>query len=66
MAYFGRRPDKPGSVPGEGNGFRGERQRAHVRGQLERLERRIEQGRPARPTRAQTAARAVRAGRSSR
>lgn len=63
MAYFGRSPKKPGSVPGAASGGKEQRQREEIRGGLERLERAFATGRQPRPRRAD---RAVRNARSSR
>ena len=54
MAYFDRKPQKPGSVPGSQSGLKGKRAAAKVRGFVARAER------------ARTTGRAVRNARSSR
>lgn len=54
MAYFGRKPEKPGSVPGSQSGGKERRAAARVRGTVARVER------------ARTAGRAMRNARSSR
>lgn len=60
MAFFGRKPKKPGSVPGSQSGGVQERQQARVRGIVQRVERRLSAGRPER------AGRADRTGRKAR
>lgn len=45
MAYFGRKPEKPGSVPGSQSGGKQERAAARVRGAAGRLARRAADGR---------------------
>lgn len=54
MAYFGRKPEKPGSVPGSQSGLKGKRAAARVRGVAQRA------------VRAQAAGRAGRAQRNGR
>lgn len=39
MAYFGRKPEKPGSVPGSQSGGKEGRAAARVRGMVERRQR---------------------------
>ena len=60
MAYFGRKPEKPGSVPGSQSGRKQERVASRVRGVVGRVERSLAAGRPERR------ANAVRNARSSR
>lgn len=57
MAYFGRKPEKPGSVPGSQSGQKEKRAAARVRGTIARVERARTTGR---------AGRAVKAARSAR
>lgn len=57
MAYFGRKPEKPGSVPGSQSGGKQDRAAAKVRGVVGRFQRVEASGRPNR---------AVRNARSSR
>lgn len=64
MAYFGRKPKKPGSVPGSQSGDT--RQDRAVRRFLGVTERVVEAGRPLRPGRASKTVRAARSGRSAR
>lgn len=52
MAYFGRRPEKPGSVPGSQSGGQQERAAARVRGVVGRFQRAEAAGRPGRVNRA--------------
>ena len=54
MAYFGRKPEKPGSVPGSQSGRKEQKVAARVRGIAARIER------------ARTTGRTVRNARSSR
>lgn len=63
MAYFGRKPKKPGSVPQSQSGFEQEERLERVLG---RLERGVEAGRPARSGRAVRALRGGREARSAR
>jgi len=66
MAYFGRKPKKPGSVPGAASGFA---QKERIERAELSVERRVSQSRPeraARPGKALRAVRAARTGRSSR
>lgn len=63
MAFFGRKPKKPGSVPGSASGFTQERRAERLSAVVERLE---SAGRPSRPGRASRALRAARTGRSAR
>ena len=51
MAYFGRRPEKPGSVPGSQSGNKGKRVAAKVRGVVGRAQRAEASGRPNRAVR---------------
>lgn len=60
MAYFGNRPDKPGSVPGSQSGFVQERQEAHRRAVRGRVERRLKNGRAERGGRGARTLRAAR------
>lgn len=57
MAYFGRKPEKPGSKPGAASGFQTEEQMAHRRAVRGRVERRLKDGRRERNTRAMRSAR---------
>lgn len=63
MAYFGRKPQKPGSVPGAGSGFEEQERQERVGGAIAR---RVDQGRPSRAGRALKAVRGARGGRSAR
>lgn len=63
MAYFGRRPKKPGSVPRSQSGFQQERRMERFQRGVERL---VGQARPERPGRELRTIRAARAGRSAR
>lgn len=45
MAYFGRKPEKPGSVPGSQSGGKQERAAARVRGVVGRAQRAAVNGR---------------------
>lgn len=63
MAYFGRKPKKPGSVPGAASGGAEQRQQARVRGVVQRVVRRVAEGRPERQGHQ---ARAQRGGRKAR
>lgn len=60
MAYFGRKPEKPGSKPGAASGFPEEREMTHRRADRGRLERRLKDGRRERAGRNLRAARAAR------
>jgi len=46
MAYFGRKPRKPGSTPGAGSGQTEQDRQAHRRAVVQRLQRRLSDGRP--------------------
>lgn len=63
MAYFGRRPKKPGSVPGSQSGFVQERRQERVERAVLRF---VTQSRPSRQQRPSRARRAVRAARTER
>lgn len=63
MAYFDRKPKKPGSVPGAASGFVQERRQERAEAALERLGRRLKAGRPERAGRALRGAREGRAAR---
>lgn len=52
MSYFGRKPEKPGSVPGSQSGGKQERAAARVRGVVGRFQRAEAAGRPGRANRA--------------
>lgn len=60
MAYFGRKPEKPGSKPGAASGFQTEEQMAHRRAVRGRLERRLKDGRRERAGRNTRAMRSAR------
>lgn len=60
MAYFGRRPEKPGSTPGAGSGFAEQKEQTHRRAVRGRLERRLKDGRRERAGRNLRTARAAR------
>lgn len=51
MAYFGRKPEKPGSVPGSQSGGKQERAAQRVRGVVGRAVRAGAAGRPERANR---------------
>jgi len=57
MAYFGKKPEKPGSVPGAASGGKEKRQAERVRGVVGRLARAQNAGRQVR---------GLRTGRSAR
>lgn len=57
MAYFGRKPEKPGSVPGSQSGGKEKRAAARVRGGVGRAVRAQAAGRPGRANRAERSAR---------
>lgn len=57
MAYFGRKPEKPGSVPGSQSGGKESRVAARVRGFATRVVRELSTGRTARNSRSQRSAR---------
>lgn len=59
MAYFGRKPEKPGSVPGAGSGHAEQEQVARVQA----VGRKVARGRVERPGRAGAKARTERKGR---
>lgn len=63
MAYFGRKPDKPGSVPGSQSGGKEEKQARRLRGEIDRIEKAVGSGRVARAVRMN---RALRNARSQR
>lgn len=60
MAYFGRKPEKPGSTPGAGSGFAEQEEMTRRRGVRGRIERRLKDGRRERAGRNLRAARAAR------
>jgi hypothetical protein len=51
MAYFGRKPEKPGSVPGAASGGAEQERAARRRGAVQRLARRAADGRAVRNAR---------------
>lgn len=63
MAYFGRKPKKPGSVPGAANGFVQKERVQRLGAAVRRL---TSQPRAVRPGRASKAVRAARSQRSGR
>jgi len=64
MAYFGRKPKEPTTVPGSASG--GTTQDRAVRAVAGAVERVLDRARPSRPGRANRAVRAARGGRSAR